>query len=73
MIVPGVIKASGFVSGIWTLSEDGTKSTVVVAFVGEDHARSFQASVGANAANQASVGLTLTDAAVVKVGAFASA
>ena len=73
VIVPGVVGAPGFVSGIWTLSEDGTKSTVLVAFIGEDAARAFQASVRANAANQASAGLTLTDSVVAAVGAFASA
>jgi len=73
MIVPGVRKAPGFVSGIWTRSQDGTKSTVVVAFAGEDRAREFQASVKENAANQAAVGLKLTDSALVEISAFASA
>lgn len=73
IIVPGVRQASGFVSGIWTRSEDGRKSTAVIAFSGEDDARSFQASVRANAENQAAVGLRLLDSSMAEVDAAASA
>lgn len=73
IIVPAVREAPGFVSGIWTRTADGTKSTVVVAFSGEADARQFQASVRANASNQAAVGLTLVDSQLVEVSVIASA
>lgn len=71
VIVPGVREAPGFVSGIWTRTADGTKSTVLVAFSGEADAREFQATVRANASNQAAVGLTLVDVELVQVIAIA--
>jgi hypothetical protein len=71
VIVPGVRGAPGFVSGIWTRSEDGRTSVVIVSFT-DASARKFEASVRANAEGQASVGLDLVDATLMTVSASAT-
>jgi len=72
VIVPGVRGAPGFVSGIWTRSEDGRTSVVIVSFTDEASARKFEASVRANAEGQASVGLDLVDVTLMTVSASAT-
>ncbi len=71
VIVPGVMKAPGFVSGHWTVDRDAGESTVLVAFESAVDAKSFAGSVEANAANQAQAGLELVSIRIVEVVASA--
>lgn len=71
VIVPGVMKAPGFVSGHWTIDRDAGDSTVLVTFESAADARSFASDVEANAPNQARAGLELLSIRLVEVVAIA--
>ncbi len=67
VIVPGVMKAPGFVNGHWTVDRDAGESTVLVTFESAVDAKSFAAGVEANAPNQARAGLELVSIRIVEV------
>ena len=71
VIVPGVMKAPGFVNGHWTVDRDAGESTVLVTFESAVDAKSFAAGVEANAPNQAGAGLELVSLRIVEVVASA--
>ncbi len=71
VIVPGVMKAAGFVNGHWTVDRDAGESTVLITFESAVDARSFAAGVEANATNQARAGLDLVSVRIVEVVASA--
>ena len=71
VIVPGVMKAPGFVTGHWTLDREAAESTVLVTFESAVDAGNFAASVEANATDQARAGLELVSIRIVEVLASA--
>jgi hypothetical protein len=71
VIVPGVMKAPGFVSGYWTVDRDAGESTVLVTFESAVDANSFATDVEANAPNQSRAGLDLLSIRIVEVVASA--
>ena len=71
VIVPGVMKAPGFVNGHWTVDRDAGESTVLVTFESAVDAKHFAAGVEANAPNQVRAGLELRSIRIVEVGASA--
>ena len=71
LIVPGVMKAPGFVAGYWTLDRDAAESTVLVAFESAVDARNFAGSVEANTPNRARAGIELRSIRIVEVVATA--
>jgi hypothetical protein len=71
MIVPGVRKSPGFVTGHWTLDRELSESVALITFDSREHAEAFAVNVRANAANQAAVGIELLSIRVVEVSASA--
>ena len=71
MVVPGVMKAPGFVSGYWTLDRDAGESTVLVAFESAADAEDFASCVLGNESNQAGSGLELLSMRIVEIVATA--
>ena len=71
VIVPGVMKAPGFVNGHWTGDREADEGTVLVTFESAVDAKSFAAGVEANAPNQAAAGLELVSIRIVEVVARA--
>ncbi len=67
VIVPGVRKAPGFVSGYWTLDREVGESAVLLAFESAVDARNMAGNVRANAANQAAAGLELVSIRIVEI------
>jgi len=73
VIVPGVRRAPGFVSGCWTLDREANRSTVLISFDSLESAAAFAEDVRSNADNQAMVGIELLSITVVEVVATAGA
>ncbi len=73
MIVPGVRRHPGFVSGTWTRDREAGTSTVLLTFESVGSAEAMAADVRANAEHQAAVGIVLQDVRVVEVEATAVA
>ena len=71
VIVPGVMKAPGFVNGHWTVDREAGESTVLVTFESAVDAKTFAAGVEANASDQARAGLALRSIRIVEVVASA--
>ena len=71
VIVPGVMKAPGFVNGHWTVDREAGESTVLVTFESAVDAKNFAADVKANAPDQAGAGLELLSIRIVEVVASA--
>ena len=71
MIVPGVRKATGFVTGHWTLDRELSESVALITFDSRENAEAFAVNVRANTANQAAVGIDLLSIRVVEVSASA--
>ena len=72
LIVPGVRRHPGFVSGTWMLDRDAATSLAVFTFTSREAAESFRGNVRANAANQAAVGVELVDIRLLEVQASAA-
>jgi len=71
VIVPGVCKSPGFLTGHWTLDRELSESVALITFDCREHAEAFAVNVRANAANQAAVGIELVSIRVVEVSANA--
>jgi len=71
MIVPGVRKSPGFVTGCWTLDRDTSESVVLITFDSLDTARRFAENVRGNAVNQRAAGIELLSIRIVEVSATA--
>lgn len=71
MIVPGVRRAPGFVTGCWTLNRETNESVVMITFDSAEHAEALASNVRANAHQQAAVGIELVSIRVVEVTASA--
>ena len=71
IVVPGVRRHPGFVSGTWMVDREATTSLAVITFTSREAAASFQGDVRGNAANQAAAGVELVDIRLLEVEASA--
>jgi quinol monooxygenase YgiN len=69
LIVPGVRRHPGVVSGHWMMDREADESVVVVTFTSLDAAQAFVQNVTNNAANQAAAGMKLIRIRLVEVEA----
>ena len=73
VIVPGVRRHPGFISGTWTLDRSSSHSYVMLTYESLESAEAMKANIGANAEGQAAVGITLVEVRVLEVTAVAAA
>ena len=73
MIVPGVQRHPGFVSGVWALDRASSTSHVMLTFETRDAAEAMRENVMENAANQRAAGLELISIDVLEISASALA
>jgi hypothetical protein len=71
MIVPGVRRHPGFVSGTWTLDRDTSESFVMLTFETRDSAETMRANIIANADGQRAVGIDLVEVRLLEISAVA--
>jgi quinol monooxygenase YgiN len=71
LIVPGVRRHPGFVSGTWMLDREAATSLAVITFTSREAAEAFEGNVRGNAANQAAAGVELVDIRLLEVEASA--
>ncbi len=69
VVVPGVRRHPGFLSGHWMLDRDAEQSVVVITFSSRESADALRANVEGNAANQAAAGVELVQIRVLEVAA----
>ena len=71
VIVPGVRRHPGFISGTWTLDRGTGHSYVMLTYKSLESAEAMKANIVANAEGQERVGFTLIDVRVLEVTAVA--
>lgn len=72
MIVPGVRRHPGFVSGIWTLDREDSTSFVMLTYDSLDAAEAMRQNIVDNADGQRAVGIDLVSVKVLEVSATAT-
>jgi hypothetical protein len=72
IVVPGVRKHPGFVSGNWLLDREAGQSVAVITFESRDAAEALRENVRNNAANQAAAGIELIEIRLLEVEASAN-
>ena len=72
IIVPGVRRHPGFVSGTWTLDRGSSRSFVMLTYESLASAEAMKSNIIANAAGQAAVGIELVEVQLLEVTSTAA-
>lgn len=73
MIVPGVQRHPGFITGTWTLDRHTAESFVMLTYESQESAEAMRTNILGNAENQRHVGVELIDVRLLEISANARA